>query len=62
MHNIPNVVHQRCGEVYRQSFTEVYSRICAVRNHASDMKFPRMDSLGVVSAAARFASRDVPRV
>ena len=27
--------HHRCGEDRRHVFTEVYSRTCAVKNHAS---------------------------
>lgn len=65
MHKIPNVVHQRCGEVWRQSFTDVYSRMCAVRNHASDINVPRRVNLEIISAnrpAIVIAGRDAPRV
>ena len=65
MQRMPKVVHQRCGEVCRQSFTEVYSRICAVKNHASDMRVPRRDSLGFMSGcvlALRLVDGDIPRV
>ena len=32
MLNIPNISHQRCGDVSLQVLTEVYSRMWAVRN------------------------------
>ena len=33
MHRMPKVSHQRCGEVWRQVFTEEYAKTCAVINH-----------------------------
>ena len=51
MHRIPNVSHHRCGAAFRHVFTEVYSRMCAVRNQTSESAEVRTDRLFVPRAS-----------
>lgn len=45
MHKMPNVSHQRWGDEWRHVFMDVYSRICAVRNHVKVISEERSDKL-----------------
>lgn len=50
MQRMPNTSHQRWGEVWRQLFTEVYSRMCAVRNQLNVSSEHRTERLSGNSA------------
>lgn len=45
VHKIPKVSHQTKGAERRHEFTEVYSRMCAVKNHVRVNMDKKRDNL-----------------